>query len=404
MEYLRIGTDYYKICNVPLLSGDTIKSLIKWSKGEIMTDFGKEFLKEIKKYDGFIIIPDHKNYEQEINGFYNEYEKVNHKLSEGKFTQTELFLKHIFKNQYNIALDYLTIIWQHPSQILPILCLVSEERNTGKTTFLKWLKLVFQGNMTINKNEDFRSRFNSDWASKLIIAVDEVLLDKKEDSERIKNLSTANNYKIESKGKDKVETTFFGKFILCSNNEENFIQIDSNEIRYWVVKVVSIVAEDVNMLQNLEKEIPHFLHYINNRKIVAEQKTRMWFTKQQIYTAALDKVVKGNKTYLSQEIREIIIDDFVSFEVDVLKYTASDLLEKLSKGTIRTTRFKISDCLKMDYKLTPTNGSYPKYFTTMGTNNTTFVDSEQKKGRYFEFLKKDFLENTVELLQNSQNP
>lgn len=404
MEYLRIGTDYYKICNVPLLSGDTIKSLIKWSKGEIMTDFGKEFLKEIKKYDGFTIRPNHKNYEQEINGFYNEYEKVNHKLSEGKFKQTELFLKHIFKNQYDIALDYLTIIWQHPSQILPILCLVSEERNTGKTTFLKWMKLVFQGNMTINKNEDFRSRFNSDWASKLIIAVDEVLLDKKEDSERIKNLSTANNYKIESKGKDKVETTFFGKFILCSNNEENFIQIDSNEIRYWVVKVVSFVAEDVNMLQNLEKEIPHFLYYINNRNIVAEQKTRMWFTKQQIYTPALDKVVKGNKTYLSQEIREIIIDDFVSFEVDVLKYTASDLLEKLSKGTIRTTRFKISDCLKMDYKLTPTNGSYPKYFTTMGTNNTAFVDSEQKKGRYFEFLKKDFLENPVELLQNSQNP
>ncbi|WP_233884038.1 primase-helicase family protein [Tenacibaculum piscium] len=91
--------------------------------------------------------------------------------------------------------------------------------NTGKTSFLNWLKLLFQGNMTINKNEDFRSRFNSDWASKLIISVDEVLLDRREDSERIKNLSTAGSYKTESKGKDKVESNFFGKFILCSNNE-----------------------------------------------------------------------------------------------------------------------------------------------------------------------------------------
>ncbi len=398
MEYLRIGTDYYKICNVPLLSGDTIKSLIKWSKGEIVTDFGKVYLKSIKKYDGFIIIPDHQNYQQEISGFYNEYEKVNHKLIEGDFEQTKLFLKHIFKNQYEIALDYLTIIWQHPSQILPILCLVSEERNTGKSTFLKWLKLIFQANMTINKNEDFRSRFNSDWASKLIIAVDEVLLDRKEDSERIKNLSTANNYKIESKGKDKVETTFFGKFILCSNNEENFIQIDNFEIRYWVVKVASFHKENVNILQLLENEIPSSLHFISNRKIISERQTRMWFTKQQIHTAALDKVVKGNKTYLSQEIKEIIIDDFINFEVDVLKYTASDLLEKLSKGTIKTTRFKISDCLKLDYNLQSINGSYAKYHTSMGINNSTFVDSELKKGRYFEFLEKDFLPDDVEML------
>jgi hypothetical protein len=56
--------------------------------------------------------------------------------------------------------------------------------------------------MTYNKNEDFRSQFNSDWASKLIIAVDEVLLDKVEDSERIKNLSTARTFKTEAKGKD----------------------------------------------------------------------------------------------------------------------------------------------------------------------------------------------------------
>src|SRR5690606_32260370 len=103
----------------------------------------------------------------------------------------ENLLRHIFNEQYDLGLDYLTILWKLPTQVLPIFCLVSEERNTGKTTFLNLLKSIFEGNMTLNTNEDFRSRFNSDWAGKLIVAIDEVLLDKKDDSERIKNLSTA---------------------------------------------------------------------------------------------------------------------------------------------------------------------------------------------------------------------
>ena len=140
--------------------------------------------------------------------------------------------------------------------------------------------------MTINNNEDFRSRFNSDWASKLIIAVDEVLLDKREDSERLKNLSTAKTYKSEAKGKDKVEGNFFGKFILCSNNEKNFVYIDNSEVRYWVRKIIpfDLSNDRPDLLESLKKELPHFIHFINKRKISCPRKTRMWFTKEQIHT------------------------------------------------------------------------------------------------------------------------
>lgn len=179
MEYIRIGTDYFKIAEVPLLTGDTYSTLLKWKKGEIITDKGKEFLNTIKKYDGYCFIPSHTNYQKEIKNFYNKYEEVKHTFIEGSFPITEMFLKHIFNEQFSLFLDYLTILWRYPTQILPILCLVSNERKTGKTTYLNWLKYIFQGNMTINKNEDFRSRFNSDWSNKLIISVDEVLLDKK---------------------------------------------------------------------------------------------------------------------------------------------------------------------------------------------------------------------------------
>ena len=38
--------------------------------------------------------------------------------------------------------------------------------------------------------------------------------------------------KLEAKGKDRLEIEFFGKFVLCSNNEDNPVIIDHGETRY----------------------------------------------------------------------------------------------------------------------------------------------------------------------------
>ena len=63
--------------------------------------------------------------------------------------------------------------------------------------------------------------------------MDEVLLNRREDSERIKNLSTARSYKAEAKGRDRREVEFFGKFVLCSNNERNPVLIETGLIWAW---------------------------------------------------------------------------------------------------------------------------------------------------------------------------
>ncbi|AUC82261.1 primase-helicase family protein [Lacinutrix sp. Bg11-31] len=390
--YLRIGTAYYKKVKMPLNSKDTIKLLAPWSKSEIITDHDKEFAKSIPKYDGFCLIPSHTNFEHVINGFYNKYERLDHTLTQGDFPETEKFLKHIFGEQYLIGLDYLSILWKKPMQVLPILCLVSNERNTGKTTFLNWVKLIFQNNMTINNNEDFRSRFNSDWASKLIIAVDEVLLDKREDSERLKNLSTAKTYKSEAKGKDKIEGNFFGKFILCSNNEKNFVYIDNSEIRYWVRKIIpfDLSADKPNLLESLNKELPHFINFINTRKIYSPRKTRMWFTKEQIHTEALDILMNGNKTFLNKELEQILSDEFIQFDTEELKYSVGDLVDKLNKNNIRTNSFKITDLIKNEYQLESKNSTYTKYHMSMTMANNPFVEESKHRGRHYTFTKEMF--------------
>ena len=392
-EYIRVGTEYFKEVLCPLMSGDNMKSLIKWNKATIIDDFGKDSLKAIKKYETFCTFPSHINYQREINNFYNKYEPLSYCVSEkGDWENIKLFLQHLFGKQYELGLDYLTILWKHPSQILPILCLVSVERNTGKSTFLKLLKLIFEGNMTINKNEDFRSRFNSDWAGKLIVAVDEVLLDKKEDSERIKNLSTSNHYKLEGKGVDKVEIEFFGKFILCSNNEENFIKIDDLEIRYWVIKVNPFAKENPDLLEQMRKEIVSFAYHLTHRKIETQRTTRMWFTKEQIYTKALDVLVRGNRTSIEKEIEEFLIDQFCTLELDELYYTTKDLHEQLNLANIRVGKNYVSKIITDSFKLEPKNSSYNLYRLDLSNVGKKWsVYTENRKGRFYTFKREEFI-------------
>jgi hypothetical protein len=395
MEYVRIGPNYYKLVEKPLPDGGQIKELVKWSKSEIITDFGKDYLKEIDKYDGFSNYPSHTNYKQSIGSFYNGYHKLEIKMIPGDYNNIDRFLKHIFGNQYELGLDYLTILWRYPKQILPILSLVSDSRNTGKSTFLNFLKLIFQNNLTINTNEDFRGRFNSDWVYKLLICVDEVLLEKREDSERLKHLSTAKSYKFESKGVDKIEVPFFGKFILCTNNEDSFVYLDDEEIRYWVIKVPTFKYEDPHLLDKLKKETPHFIHFLNEREITTKQKTRMWFSPEELHTDALNKLKKGNQIVLVRELCELLINEFEKFEIDELKYTASDLVNKLKDANYRTTSSKVSYYLQRKFKLESHNSSYHKYYSSINPiNSEPVIEKSLHKGRYYIFKKNDILKFT----------
>lgn len=57
------------------------------------------------------------------------------------------------------------------------------------------------------------------------------------DNQRCTHTTSASVYKIEAKGKDLCEVQFFGKFIMCSNNEDTPVLIEPGETRYWVRKI-----------------------------------------------------------------------------------------------------------------------------------------------------------------------
>ena len=307
-EYIRVGTTLYKLVDQPKLGGGFVRKRIVWNNETLRQDHGKDFMASVPKYNGFCTLPDHVNYQPVVANFLNLYEPIDHEPKEGTFSHIEALVSHIFGEQYELGMDYLQLLYLKPIQKLPILLLVSEERNTGKSTFLNFLKAIFKDNVTFNTNEDFRSQFNADWAGKLIIVVDEVLLNRREDSERLKNLSTTHTYKVEAKGKDRSEIAFFSKFVLCSNNEYLPLIIDMGETRYWVRKIEKLQSDDTGFLKKLKEEIPAFLFFLQHRTLSTQEESRMWFNPKLTETLALKRIIRSNRNKLEIEMAELAID------------------------------------------------------------------------------------------------
>lgn len=401
-KYIRVGTTYYKIAEKPLASGDTLEILISWNKETIQTDYKKKTYPDIPTYDGFCCIPSHQNYQKAVGTFYNQYHELTIKPIPGDCPTTFAFVKHIFQEHYELGLDYIKLLYEKPQQMLPVLCLVSREQNTGKTTFLNWMKLIFGKNMTLNTNDDFRSQFNSDWTNKLIIAVEEVLLDKQEDTERIKNLSTAKQFKSEAKGKDRQEVDFFGKFILCSNNEDNFICINKEETRFWVCQIPTIPSElktnPDGFLEKLRCEISAFLYHILRRHYSVESTSRMWFSPKQIETAALRRLKYANTNRLEKEIVEVLALIGESQNLNIIEFQAKDLQISLENNGFRKniSSLDIQNIMKNNWQLKSENSSYMQYILCSDGS----ILSKRHKGRYYTITMDFLLSNFVDLLNH----
>ena len=390
-EFIRVGTTLYKIVEQPKLNGGYIRKRIAWNNETLRQDYGKDYIGRVPKYDGFCTVPEHIGYRSVVGKFLNLYEPIDHVLRQGDFPSIRSLLHHIFGEQYELGMDYLQLLYLQPIQKLPILLLVSEERNTGKSTFLNFLKALFQNNVTFNTNEDFRSQFNSDWAGKLLIVVDEVLLNRREDSERLKNLSTTLSYKVEAKGKDRDEIAFFAKFVLCSNNEYLPVIIDAGETRYWVRKIDRLQSDDTDFLQKLKAEIPAFLHFLQYRQLSTDKESRMWFNPTLLHTEALQKIIRSNRNRLEIEMHELILDIMDRVGSETFSFCPDDILILLGNSHVKAERYQVRRVLQERWKLKPAHNTLT--YTTYQVDYTRECRYAPKRttGRFYT-VTREFLE------------
>ena len=390
-EFIRVGTTLYKIVNQPRIDGGYVRKRIAWNSETLRQDYGKDYMAGIPKYDGFCTVPDHVGYKPIVGKFLNLYEPISHVPVQGDFPCIRSLVEHIFGEQYELGMDYLQLLYLQPIQKLPILLLVSEERNTGKSTFLNFLKLLFQNNVTFNTNEDFRSQFNSDWAGKLLIVVEEVLLNRREDSERLKNLSTTLSYKVEAKGKDRDEIAFFAKFVLCSNNEYLPVIIDAGETRYWVRKIDRLQSDDTDFLQKLKAEIPAFLYFLQHRQLSTKKESRMWYAPSLLHTEALQKIIRSNRNRLEIEMHELILDIMESVGTDTFSFCYNDILLLLAQSQIKAERHQVRKVLQEYWKLTPAHNTLTYTTYQVSCSREYRYSPVKTTGRYYT-VTKEFLE------------
>lgn len=352
-DFFIVGGKLYRWGLVEEEDGSSRLAYEPWSFGALT----KDRYQSAPEYLRFRCIPSHDNYKQVKREEFNSYQRLTHIPKQGNWDTIKNFLKHIFKDQLEFGIEYFRVLWRKPMQRLPILILVSEERQTGKTTFLNFLSDIFQGNFTYNTNEQFDSPFNSDWVGKLIVGVDEAVLDGKRVCERIKNISTSKAYKMESKGVNREQVDIFAKFVFCSNNEDNPVIIDKGEVRYWVRKIPKLPKEQrvKDLGERLKKEIPAFLHFLNTSKFFCQGNDRMWFDSEDIDTAALRHIKAFGKNRNECALADILMDAMEDLGVNEIRAIPKDLVDlcTYSNNSAKISYLEVKEVLKKNWGLTP---------------------------------------------------
>jgi len=330
-EYVRIQGEYFERIVIEDRYGVDRTELKPVKRQTLLDDFNKAFLGDIDKYKVFTIQPDNKNYRQIIGDKYNSYAPFGYKsmhiedyTGDEQWIWTKTLVTHIFgKKQYHLGLIYLKVLYEMPRQVLPILTLISQERQTGKTTFVNYLSILFGANSIIINPQDIGNAFNGQYADKNVIMIEESHFDSRQSMEKIKNLATQKEISVNIKHVQQFKLPFFGKIIITSNDENKFTKVDNEEIRYWVRKIPTLEGKaNHKILDMLTAEIPAFLCYLENlhkyegkhQKYLNEDGTidtsysRMIMDVKDITTTALEAVKLESREALHKEIL-IYLDD-----------------------------------------------------------------------------------------------
>lgn len=425
-NYIHVGNDFYFRTLRPDARNESGEYVLEPRSRTTVNDFfGADGIQKIvmeRHYKGFVSFPGHINYRASIDNYYNLYKPIAWVPKEGDCSTILNFLRHlapdkdkmvyvsrygeeVVNNQYKLLLAYMWLLWHRPTVTLPILCLVSEERRTGKTSFLDLCQLIYGENVSITDNSQIQSEFNTLLSGKLLVGIDETALaDNDKFTEKIKMWTTTKYMNIQSKGKDFVKVANYMKLVLCSNNETNFIYTDSQEVRFWVLKVPALPANEIipNILDKFREEVPAFLAYLSSMRIedliVPEQEDRMWFAPERTHTDALDRVVEDSRSKLEKWIRKFIKDLFIDTGKDSVRYdvvTISEFARKKIKDTDDTKVSKIfKSFAKSGLAERPDPNANSVWVEDMleKSDDGTYKVMDKKRCRPYVFYMKDWLD------------
>lgn len=360
IPYIRVGINYFKVIKKRSRYGIELTELKPWNKDSIKQDHGEAYLKRVHLFDDFTIEPNNKQHEQIVEDKYNLYEPFPHQAAKktrvtlDDIPTTAAFMSHIFGEQTDLGYKYMKVLYEYPKQHLPVLTLVSTERQTGKTTFLNWLDMIFGNNYVMISPDDLSNQFNSTYAYKNVIGIDEAVVDKQSAVEKIKSIATANTMTVNQKNIAQYRIPFFGKLIITTNKERDFMRVDEEEIRFWVRKILPIPPERLNaqITQRMLAEIPLFLRYLELLPDIDFTRSRMVFTADELANESLALVKHESHSGLRKELDILISDYFLQHStLESFHATATDIKREWFEHDSKISRAYIRKVIRDEMRL-----------------------------------------------------
>lgn len=373
-EPFLVGNNWYEVIEKPTRGG-TKKEVVKRTKEAIKLHYGKDFdFDKTQKYKDFVNLNDIVDYNQDKNGFFNLFPRPPYVLDSEmsgmnidiKDIETCLSLvHHIFGDQWHLGLQYLALLVQKPSQFLPVLCLVSEENQTGKSTFAAMLKFIFGDCVGFYSNSDLKSEFNTCFMSH--IAVFEEISNAKSSLDKIKDMATTDKKTINRKNEDQREYDVNVHIIINSNNETGFLNVSDKDIRFWVRKVPPIKEYDPLFGDKLKAQAKAFFYFLATFPHLGEKKSRMWFSPEEIATSELDVLRKHSKSATAKNLIVWALETAETKPGGIFYATTNDITD--SKVLGNATPSEIRQALRKELHLTPCDNGKgnPMSYTHMFT-------------------------------------
>ena len=339
------------------------ENLDKTTRKTIQSRWGPTIIKKNCIFcNRFTIEPDHFNYKTIIGEgdkkLYNKYYKLPHDPKEGEWKTIEIFLKHIFQGwDYTNGIEYFYNLYVNPKQPLPFLGLVSEEKGTGKTTFLNFLKILFGGNSVMIGSHDFSKEFNSHYAAALVITSDEHTegKERKKIAQKLKMMVTQKTARIEGKGMDPYNAKVYFKVVFCGNDEEMLTYIEKENTRYCIIRLKPFTTEPIlNIEEKLKEEAAAFLYYLKKVYKAKLSRGRLYFSPDEFQTEAGKLIQENSKCEMQQNIEDLV--DGIFFENEELKelyFSPKNLIDALNLKN--TDKHYLTKILKKKMKMEPSS-------------------------------------------------
>ena len=288
-----------------------------------------------------------------------------------------------------MGLEYFWNLYDNPKQKMPFLGLVSNEKGTGKSTFLNFVKIIFEENASVVSANDFKSSFNDHYASSLVIYSDEHAEghDRIVIAQKFKMMITETNMRVEAKFGTPYTSKCYFKIIVVGNDEEMLTFIEKENTRYWIIKIDTFEGkEDHNYIDKLTQEIPAFLHHLQNEFEFRPSRGRLYFHPDEFQTEASRLIQENSKPSLMKEIEEYISDIFEANQnIEEVKYTLKDLQQILS---VNDRSYIRSTLKKMNMQASDKTVRYKPGVGESLPNGRKF--EKTTTGKVYTFLKKDF--------------